>query len=71
MPEVGAEVEQRPPQLDRAIDRVVELEGGLAGERQPHDVARDARDVGPDVAEEARRVGQPGTAQQGGRAAAR
>ena len=60
MPEVRAEVQQRPPQLDGAVDRVVELEGGLARERQAHDVARDAGDVGADVAEEPRRVGEAG-----------
>ena len=53
---------QRPPQLDRPVDRVVQLEGGLAGERQAHDVARHAGDVGVDVAEEARRVGEAGAA---------
>ena len=43
---------------------MVQLERCLAGERQAHDVARDAGDVGADVAEEARRVGQAGAAQQ-------
>ena len=62
--EVRAEVHERPPQLDRPVDRVVQLEGGLAGERQAHDVARDAGDVGVDVAEEARRVGEAGAPQQ-------
>ena len=62
MPRSPPSVQQRPPQLDRAIDRVVELEGGLARERQAHDVARDAGDIGADVAEEARRVGQTGAA---------
>ena len=70
-PEVRAEVQQRAPQLDGAVDRVVELEGGLAGERQAHDVARDAGDIGADVAEEARRVGQAGAAQQRAPRAAR
>ena len=32
--------EQRPPELDRPVDRVVQLPGGLARERQAHDVAR-------------------------------
>ena len=70
MPRSAPSVQERAPQLDRSIDRVVELEGGLAGERQAHDVARDAGDVGVDVAEEARRVGQAGALQQRPRRAA-
>ena len=63
-PEVGAEVQERAPQLDRAIDRVVQLEGRLAGERQAHDVARDPGDVGVDVTEEPRRIGDAGADHQ-------
>ena len=64
MPEVAPGVHERPPQLDRAVDRVVQLERGLAGERQAHHVAGHAGDVGVDVAEEPRRVGQAEPAQQ-------
>ena len=62
--EVRAEVHERAPQLDRAIDRVVQLEGRLAGEREAHDVAGTPATSACDVAEEARRVGEPGAAQQ-------
>ena len=62
--EVRAQLHERPPQLDRAIDRVMELERGLAGEAQAHDVARDAGHVGMDVAEEAGRIGQAGASQE-------
>ena len=64
MPRSAPSVHERPPQLDRAVDRVVQLQGRLAGERQAHDVARHAGDVGVDVAEEARRVGETGAPQQ-------
>ena len=50
IPRSAPGVHQRPPQLDRPVDRVVQLEGRLAGERQPHDVARHAGDLGADVA---------------------
>ncbi len=53
---VAAELGERPPQLDRAIDRVVELEGRLAREREAHDVTGDARDVRVNMTEEPRRV---------------
>src|SRR3954452_148565 len=62
--EIAAELEQRAPQLDRAVDRVVELEGGLAGERQTHHVARDAGDVRADVTEEPGRIGDPGAPEE-------
>ena len=64
IPRSRAGVHQRPPQLDRPVDRVVQLERRLAGERQPHDVARHAGDVGVDVAEEPRRVRQAEAAEQ-------
>ncbi len=43
---------------------MVELERGLAGEAEAHDVARNACHVGVDVAEELRRIGQAGALQQ-------
>ncbi len=70
-PEVRAQVHQGPPQLDGSIHRVVQLERGLAGEREAHDVARHASDVRVDVAEEAGWVGEPGTTQQSRRERAR
>ena len=63
-PEVTAQVQQRPPQLDRAVDRVMQLPGRLARERQAHHVARDAGDVCPDVRQEPGRVGEAGADQQ-------
>ena len=71
MPRSAPELHERPPQLDGPVDRVVELEGRLAGEREAHDVARDAGDVGVDVAEEPRRVGEAGAAQAAASRAAR
>ena len=44
--------DELPPQLDGSISGVVELEGGLTREAQPHDVARHTGDLGVDVLEE-------------------
>ena len=62
--EVGAGLQQRPPQRHRCAERVVELEAGFTGERQPHDVAVDPRHGPMVVAQEAGRVGQAEPAEQ-------
>ncbi len=62
--EIRAQVHERAPQLERAVDRVMELERGLAGEAEAHDVGRHARDVGVDVAQEPGWFGETGTPQQ-------
>ncbi len=55
---------QRPPQLDRAIDGVVQLEGHLTCEAEPHDMARHPGDIGLHVLKEPRLRGQPDPLQQ-------
>ena len=62
--EVLPGVEERAPQLDGTIDRVVQLPGRLAGERQAHDVAVDPGDRRPDMAKEAGRLGEAEATEQ-------
>ena len=66
--EVGARLEQGLPQLDRGVDAVVQLEAGLAGEGEPHEVAVDPRDGLVAVLEEAGRVVDAEPAEELGRA---
>ena len=52
--QVAAGRHQLTPQFDGVGDRVVQLEAGLAGERQAHDVAGHAGNVGVAVLQELR-----------------
>ncbi len=62
--EVAAGSHQRLPQLDGMDARVVQLETGLAGEREPQHVAWDAGYIGVDVLQEPRRLVEPDATQQ-------